>query len=309
MTLPFVICLAGPTGAGKTAAALHLASALQGEVVNVDSRQVYADFPIITAQPSAQEQSCCPHHLYGFLPTQDKLSAGRFADMVVGVVQDIVARGKMPILVGGTGLYFKTLLEGMADIPAVDDTISQQLIQKCYAVGSVALHKELSILDPLYASRIHPNDKQRVVRALEVHMATGKTFSWWHENAPRVPRVRGVYLATDTTLDALRPRLDARIELMLKAGALEEAQRALESCSHAKAPGWSGIGCAELYAYYCHGLPLKQSVELWRKNTRAYAKRQLTWFRAVPQIHWFDVQHTQAMLAFVQQSFSAKLSD
>ncbi len=304
MTLPFVVCLAGPTGAGKTAAALHLADALQGEVVNVDSRQVYADFPIITAQPSAEEQGRCPHHLYGFLPTEDKLSAGRFADMVVGVVQEITARGKMPILVGGTGLYFKTLLEGMADIPAVDEAISQQFVQKCHKLGSVALHKELSLLDPAYAARIHPNDKQRVVRALEVHAATEKTFSWWHENAPRVPRVRGVYLATETTLDALRPRLDARIELMLKTGALEEAKRALEVCSHAKAPGWSGIGCAELHAYYCQNLSLKHAVELWRKNTRAYAKRQLTWFRAVPEIQWFDVQCTEAMLEAVQRSLS-----
>ncbi len=302
MALPFVLCLAGPTGAGKTAAALHLATALQGEVVNVDSRQVYRDFPIITAQPSAEEQSVCPHHLYGFLPTEEKLSAGRFAEQVLSVVQEITSRGKLPILVGGTGLYFKTLLEGMADIPAVDKAISEEFLHQCSLRGSVALHKELTDLDPAYAARIHPNDKQRVVRALEVHAATGKTFTWWHENAPRVPMVRGLYLATETTLDALRPRLDARIELMLKAGAMEEVHGALEICSDAKAPGWSGIGCAELYAHVCKGVPLQQSLDLWRKNTRAYAKRQLTWFRAVPQIHWFSAEDTQGMLRAAQKS-------
>ncbi len=299
-SIPFVVCLAGPTGAGKTAAALHLAAALQGEVVNVDSRQVYRDFPIITAQPSAEERNACPHHLYGFLPSEEKLSAGRFAAQVMQVVHDITARGKVPILVGGTGLYFKTLLEGMADIPAVDAAISQALLQRCQSQGSVKLHKELSLIDPEYATRIHPNDKQRVVRALEVHAATGNTFTWWHENAPRVPHVRGVYLATQTTLAALRPRLDARIELMLKAGALNEAEKALEHCSLAKAPGWSGIGCAELHAYFCKGLALSSALELWRKNTRAYAKRQLTWFRAVPSIQWYAPEDTQGMLAAVR---------
>ncbi len=304
MHLPHVVCLAGPTGAGKTAAALHLASSLDGEVINVDSRQVYKDFPIITAQPSPEEQSVCAHHLYGFLPTQDKLSAGRFADMVMEVVQEVVQRGKVPILVGGTGLYFKTLLEGMAEIPAVSQDISAPLLQRCERVGSPSLYKELQEIDNVYAARIHPNDKQRVVRALEVYEATGKTFTWWHENAPRIPRVRGVYLGTDVTLNALRPRLDARIELMLQAGALEEAQRALENNSDARAPGWTGIGCTELYAHFCKGLPRSTTLELWRKNTRAYAKRQLTWFRAVPTMQWYAPHDVQGMLVAAQKNLS-----
>ncbi len=304
MPFPHVICLAGPTGAGKTAAALHLATALQGEIVNVDSRQVYKDFPIVTAQPNTQEQSVCPHHLYGFLPTDAKLSAGRFADMVMTAVHDIVSRGKLPLLVGGTGLYFKTLLEGMADIPPVHEEISAQLLQRCERLGSPSLHKELTTIDSIYAARIHPNDKQRVVRALEVHAATGKTFTWWHENAPRIPRVRGLYLGTDVRLEELRPRLDARIELMLKAGALQEVERALEVCSDARAPGWSGIGCAELHAHFFQRLSLRDAVELWRKNTRAYAKRQLTWFRAVPSIQWFPPQDIQGMLTAAQNSLA-----
>ncbi len=304
MSIPFVVCLAGPTGAGKTAAALHLATALHGEVVNLDSRQVYKDFPIITAQPSAEELAVCPHHLYGFLSTEEKLSAGRFADKVMAVVQDITERGRLPILVGGTGLYFKTLLEGMADIPSVDAAISSELVQKCNKLGSPVLHKELSVVDADYAAKIHPNDKQRVVRALEVYAATGKTFTWWHENAPRIPHVRGPYLGIDTTLDALRPRLDARIKLMLEAGALEEAQTALQHCTDAKAAGWSGIGCAELHAHFCKGVPLPTALELWSKNTKAYAKRQLTWFRAVQNLQWFDTQDVQGMLQAIR-AFSA----
>ena len=122
-----VICLAGPTGCGKTAAALTLAEALDGEVINADSRQVYSDFPLITAQPSPEEQACCPHHLYGFLPTEQKISAGRWADQAVAEAKAVLARGHVPLLVGGTGLYFQGLLHGIAEIPAIDPAITAAL--------------------------------------------------------------------------------------------------------------------------------------------------------------------------------------
>ncbi len=302
------ICLAGPTGAGKTAAALYLASHVHGEVINTDSRQVYCDFPIITAQPSPEEQSHCPHHLYGFLPTSEKLSAGRFADKVMEVAKDVVTRGKIPILVGGTGLYFKALLEGIAPIPAIAEDISADLLARCTAVGSPVLHKELCRIDPDYAAKIHPNDKQRVVRALEVYTATGKNFTWWHKHAIPEPLLTGPYLGMDITLAALRPRLDARIELMLKAGALEEATKALEKCANGKAPGWSGIGCAELFAHLHQGRDFTQTLELWRKNTRAYAKRQLTWFKAVPSMQWFAPDDVQGMVTAVKGFFAKQTS-
>ena len=122
-----VICLAGPTGCGKTAAALALAEALKGEVINADSRQVYSDFPLITAQPSPEERACCPHHLYGFLPTEQKISAGRWADQAVAEAKAVLARGHVPLLVGGTGLYFQGLLHGIAEIPAIDPAITAAL--------------------------------------------------------------------------------------------------------------------------------------------------------------------------------------
>ncbi len=290
-----VLCLAGATGSGKTALALALAREVNGEIVNLDSRQVYRDFPIITAAPNAEEQAQCPHHLYSFLPTSDKLSAGRYAERVVQEVDALCARGKVPILVGGTGLYFKVLLEGIASIPVISPDISHQLLERCAACGSACLHEELQGLDPDYAAKIHPNDKQRIVRALEVHAGTGKTFTWWHANAPRVPLVHGLYMGLHMELSALRPRLDARIDVMLEAGALKEAQAALEHCDDGRAPGWSGIGCAELYAHIRQGLSLDAALELWRKNTRAYAKRQLTWFRAVPEIQWFTPQDAEGV--------------
>ena len=277
-----VFCLAGPTGCGKTEAALALAEALDGEVVNADSRQVYADFPLITAQPSPEERACCPHHLYGFLETSRKISAGRWTELAVAAARDIHARGKLPLLVGGTGLYFQSLLHGIAEIPPVAADIIARLTARLEEEGSPALHAELTRRDPEYAARIHPNDRQRIVSALEVLEGTGKTFSWWHAHAMPAPLCAGPLACFMPELDALAPRLARRIDLMLHAGALEEARAALRRCDDPAAPGWSGIGCAELLAHLRGELSLEACKALWFKNTRAYAKRQLTWFRARP---------------------------
>lgn len=274
-----VICLAGPTGCGKTAAAIELAHALDAEIVNADSRQVYADFPCITAQPSAEERAACPHHLYGFLPTEARISAGRWADMAVETVRRLRDAGKRALLVGGTGLYFQTLLRGIADIPPVAPEISARWMERLAAEGPEPLHAELGRRDPSYAARIHPHDRQRIVRALEVLDATGKAFSWWHEHAMSPPRCAGPLYYLAPTLDWLEPRLARRIDQMLAEGALDEARAARRRNDDPAAPGWSGIGCAEVLAHLRGELSLEDCRTLWLRHTRAYAKRQLTWFR------------------------------
>lgn len=274
-----VICLAGPTGCGKTAAAIELAQALDAEIVNADSRQVYADFPCITAQPSAEERAACPHHLYGFLPTEARISAGRWAEMAADAVRRLHERGKRALLVGGTGLYFQTLLRGIADIPPVAPEISARWTQRLAEEGPERLHAELGRLDPAYAARIHPHDRQRIVRALEVQDATGKPFSWWHEHAMSAPLCAGPLFSLAPTLDWLEPRIARRIDLMLAEGALEEARAARRRNDDPAAPGWSGIGCAEVLAHLRGELSLADCRALWLRHTRAYAKRQLTWFR------------------------------
>lgn len=281
-----VICLAGPTGSGKTAAALAMAEVLDGEVVNADSRQVYADFPLITAQPSPEEQACCPHHLYGFLPTENKISAGSWADAAANTVRDILARGKTPLLVGGTGLYFQALLRGMAEIPPVDPQLTAQLTARVEAEGTARLHAELKSCDPTYAAKIHSNDRQRIIRALEVFQSTGRPFTWWHSNSMSSPLCAGPLLTLSATLEWLEPRLARRLDLMLEAGALDEARAAMSTCADPAAPGWSGIGCAEALAHLQGRLSAQNCRQQWLHNTRAYAKRQLTWFRARPEAVW-----------------------
>lgn len=291
-----VICLAGPTGSGKTAAALAMAAALDGEVVNADSRQVYADFPLITAQPSPEERACCPHHLYGFLPTENKISAGRWAEAAVDKVRDILARGKTPLLVGGTGLYFQALLRGMAEIPPVDPQLTAAITARVDAQGAPALHAELALADPAYAAKIHPNDRQRIIRALEVCQSTGRPFTWWHSNSMSTPLCVGPLLTLDASLAWLEPRLARRLDLMFAGGALDEAREAMRHCADPAAPGWSGIGCAEALAHLQGRLSLEDCRSLWLRNTRAYAKRQLTWFRARPEAHWLPPDDPAAVV-------------
>ncbi|MDR3043932.1 MAG: tRNA (adenosine(37)-N6)-dimethylallyltransferase MiaA [Desulfovibrio sp.] len=292
-----VICLVGPTGAGKTAAALHLARTFGGGVVNADSRQVYRDFPVITAQPSAEERAVCPHLLYGFLPCTEKISAGVWTDKATAAINTLCGDGMLPLLVGGTGLYLKTLLDGIADIPRVAPAIGARLERECDALGAPALHARLAAIDPDYAARIHPNDRQRAVRALEVHEGTGHTLSWWHARPVPPPRYAALRIGMDMSLDELTPRLDRRIDLMLEAGALGEARAARAVCDDPAAPGWSGIGCAELYRHLTGELPWAEARQLWLRNTRAYAKRQLTWFRADKRIHWIRPDDLDAMAA------------
>ncbi|MGE4293270.1 MAG: tRNA (adenosine(37)-N6)-dimethylallyltransferase MiaA [Desulfovibrio sp.] len=275
-----VVCILGPTGTGKTRAALSLGRSV--EVVNFDSRQVYEDFPIITAQPSPEERALAPHHLYGFLPTDQIMNAARMAELAAQAVREIALRGNLPVLVGGTGLYLRVLLRGIAPIPEIPEEIRAAVLARLEREGPQRMHAELLEIDPEYAAVIHPNDSQRNARAQEVWLATGRNMSSWHAEARPAFPLDALRLGIVADLDELTPRLAARIDEMLKQGALEEARRAYEKCPDPAAPGWSGIGCAELLAWMQGELTLPEARELWVRNTRAYAKRQMTWCRGEP---------------------------
>lgn len=289
----------GPTGAGKTAAALSLADALPASVLNADSRQIYRDFPVITAQPSPAERAVCPHLLYGFLPCGDRLGAGEYARMAAIEVAKARDKGRLPVLVGGTGLYFRALLEGIAPIPPVPEETAGRWRDRLAKEGGPALHALLAERDPDYAAKIHPNDRQRIGRALEVLDATGRTFTWWHGQGLTQPPYRVCKVGIGLGLADLEPILAERIDLMLERGALEEARAALALCDDPAAPGWSGIGCAEIYRHLAGELDRETCKALWLKNTRAYAKRQMTWFRADRGIRWFAPHEAAAVQEYV----------
>ena len=292
-----LVCLVGATGTGKTAAALALATALGGGVINFDSRQVYAGLPVVTAQPSPEERAVCPHELYGYLPVDVPVRAGAFAGEILARARAMREQGLVPILVGGTGLYLKSLIDGLAPIPDIDPAVREAVARECAAVGSQVLHVRLRKVDPAYAARIHPNDPQRICRALEVFEATGRPLTWWHAQTSRPKGLRALKIGLRADLAALTPRLDRRIGLMLEAGAVEEVRLAYEACPDRGAPGFSGIGCPEILSVLLDGLDMAEARVDWLRSTRAYAKRQLTWFNKDADIAWHDPQDAAGMVA------------
>ncbi len=297
-----IVCLCGPTASGKSAAAIDLAAAgIPIWVINADSRQVYRDFPIITAAPDESERCACPHLLYGFMKTEEKNAAGIWAKPAAQVLSEAEAAGAVPVLVGGTGMYFRALLDGIAAIPPVPADIHRALIAECDSVGPRPLHKRLVMIDPEYAAKIHENDRQRILRALEVYEATGRAFSAWHAETPRAYADSDILrLGIGVPLEELTPLLAKRTDKMLRAGAVEEAKQALRNCPDISAPGWSGIGCRELAGYLRGEYALDAAVTLWNKNTRAYAKRQWTWFRADKRIRWLRPEDKSSLLKAVE---------
>jgi tRNA dimethylallyltransferase len=308
VALPRAVCILGPTGTGKTALAIaldralaiapnrdlkrasggHAAAPVGVAVVNFDSRQVYADFPVITAQPSLEERAACPHLLYGFAPCDEKMDAASFASMAVRAMDEARAMNRLPVLVGGTGLYLKALLEGLAPIPELSAEIRASVLARLEREGPGPLHRELAAIDPAYAAKIHPNDSQRNARAMEVWLSTGRTMTAWHAEAHPAAELDALKLGVRVDLDALTPRLAERIDAMLEQGAVEEAAAAWARCPDPAAPGWSGIGCAELLEYVRGHLGLAEARRLWIKHTRAYAKRQITWCRKEKHMFWID---------------------
>ncbi|MFP5258564.1 MAG: tRNA (adenosine(37)-N6)-dimethylallyltransferase MiaA [Acidobacteriota bacterium] len=298
-----VVCLLGATGTGKTEAAIVLAAAMGGEVVNVDSRQVYAGVPILTAQPSAAEREACPHHLYGDTPLDVAVAAGDFAVRARAAAAAIQARGRLPLFVGGTGLYFRAILGGLAPIPAIAPQVRAAVVADWERLGPAAMHAALVRVDPAYAARIAPADRQRVTRALEVERATGRPFSDWHKQGdPNAPDYNAAMIGLALPPEELVPRLARRIEAMVAAGAVEEVRQALARYP-ADAPGLTGIGGPEIVAHLAGARNLKETKETWLSNTRAYAKRQMTWFRKEPGVVWLAPGDHAGVLAAVARHF------
>lgn len=303
-----ILCVMGPTGSGKTAAAIKLAQlGYPIHVINTDSRQVYRDFPIISAQPNTEEKSTCPHFLYGYLPSQERISAGEWSKLALAQIEHAHNTGHIPVLVGGTGLYFRALLDGMVDIPDIPQEIHEKYISLLEQKGSEFLHNQLKNIDPLYAQKVHANDKQRVARALEVFEFTNKTFTAWHHEHAKNPSNQfcdtNIFrLGIGIALKELTPLLAKRTHIMLEKGALLEAEQALSICPDINAPAWTGIGCREIALYLNGEYNKEKCLELWIKNTRAYAKRQWTWFNADKRIQWFrpDENYLTKLEQFLQ---------
>jgi tRNA dimethylallyltransferase len=283
------VLIAGPTASGKSALALALAERCGGMVVNADSMQVYADLRIITARPSASEEARVPHQLYGHVDAAENYSAGRWLKDARAVLDEAAAAGLLPILVGGTGLYFKLLTTGLADIPSIPGEVRAAARARIKTEGAPAVHAELARRDPATAVRLNPGDGSRLVRALEVLEATGRPLAdWQRQNLPPVldPAVTArVFVSPDREL--LRRRIEARFDAMLAAGALDEVRALAARGLDPALPAMKAHGVPWLARHLRGEISLEQAAAEAKADTRRYAKRQFTWFRnQMPDWAW-----------------------
>lgn len=303
MTKDKLIVVAGPTASGKTSLAVALATRLNGEVISADSMQVYNDLFIGTARPSEEEMAGIPHHLLGFLPLTERYSVARYTVDAKAAIADVVSRGKQPILCGGTGLYIQAVTENLAfSEEAGDETLAlrQQLREEMDAVGGEEMLRQLAEADPETAARLHPNDHGRIIRALEVVRSTGVPMSEWVRRSKATPPPYDTRMLVLNVRDraVLYDRIDQRVDMMLTDGLLEEAERVLAS---PEAPtAMQAIGYKELAPYFAGECPLEQAVENLKRETRRYAKRQLSWFRRIEGAHHLYIDDYETSAALIE---------
>lgn len=272
------LLIMGPTASGKSALALALAERLSGEIVNADSMQVYRDFRILTARPTEAEEARAPHHLYGYADAGELYSTGRWLTDALAAIGAISARGKTPIVVGGAGLYFKALTEGLANIPAADPGVRAALRARAESEGAPALHAELAARDPVTAARLERNDAPRILRALEVLETTGGSITTLQaQTQPALRRDQWASIALVPDREALYPAIDARYDAMLEAGAIKEVRAFAARNLDPTLPAMKAHGAPALMAYLKGEMPLSVASEIGKRDTRRYAKRQFTW--------------------------------
>lgn len=272
--------IAGPTASGKSALALRLAEATRGEIVNADALQLYRDLKILSARPSAEDEARAPHHLFGVADAADGWSVGRWLGAAGPIIEAITAQGRPAIVVGGTGLYFLALTQGLADIPSVPQKVRDAVRREFDATGEAAFRERLALADPQAAARIAPGDTQRLIRAMSVAEATGRPLSAWQaETKPRLEPDRWRAVALEPPRDVLYARCDARFEAMVEHGALGEARALLARGLDPAVPAMKAVGLRELGAHLRGEATLAAAVSEGQMQTRRYAKRQMTWIR------------------------------
>ena len=277
---PPIRLIAGPTASGKSALAIALAREIGGEIVNADSMQLYADLRLLTARPSADDEARAPHHLFGVADAADAWSVGRWLRAAVAALHDIASRGRPAVVVGGTGLYFRALTDGLAEIPQVPPDVRRATEASYAAGGERDFRERLSRIDPAAAARISPGDRQRLVRAYEVYVATSRALSDWRSTTPGPLSDRpwhGVVL--DPPRAAVYRRCDERLAAMFDNGALDEVAALVARDLGPGLPAMKALGVAPIGAFLEGRLTRAEALAVAQQDTRRYAKRQLTWFR------------------------------
>ena len=283
-----MVCVVGPTASGKTALAVKLAKALDGEVVSCDSMQIYRRMDIGTAKPTAEEMDGVRHHMIDVADPTEGFSVGRYVELADAAVQDILARGRVCVIAGGTGLYVDSLIAGRTFAPVPATGKRAALEARMRAEGGETLLRELRTIDPETAARLHPADEKRILRALEVWQETGRTITEHNLETQKLPpRYAPVWIGLDfENRPDLYARIDRRVEGMLEQGLLDEIRALLASGVPETATSLQAIGYKEFFSYLRGAASLEEATALCQQRSRNYAKRQLTWFRRNVAMHW-----------------------
>ena len=285
-----VIAIMGPTASGKTGLALALANECDCEIISVDSALVYTGMDIGTAKPTAVERSLVPHHLIDIIDPAESYSVSQFCKDAVKLIEEIHSRNRVPILAGGTMMYFKALINGISPLPKSDEAIRQQIAEEAKSVGWAKLHDELCRVDPKSGERIHPNDPQRLTRALEVYRSSGKTLTYWqNEKGAPCPYFISQFAIAPAERSVLHQRIEERFDMMLKQGFEQEVKQLLERGDlHEDLPSIRSVGYRQMWQYLTGQLSYEQMREKGIVATRQLAKRQLTWLRGWNELTWLD---------------------
>ncbi|WP_167334071.1 tRNA (adenosine(37)-N6)-dimethylallyltransferase MiaA [Alteromonas marina] len=285
-----VIAIMGPTASGKTGLALDIAAKVDSEVISVDSALVYKGMDIGTAKPSQDEQAGVVHHLIDIIDPAESYSVSQFVNDTNALIGDILSRGKVPILAGGTMMYFNALINGISPLPKSDEKVRDEITQQAQRLGWSKLHDELRGVDPISGERIHPNDPQRITRALEVYRSTGKTLTHWQQQeGERCPYNIAQFAIAPADRAVLHERIATRFDMMLEAGFEQEVLKLYErSDLHEDLPSIRSVGYRQMWQYLDGQLSYAEMRERGIIATRQLAKRQLTWLRGWEQVTWLD---------------------
>lgn len=291
---PLLVVIVGPTAVGKTNYGLALSKRFKSAIISGDSMQVYRQMDIGTAKPSLEEQAIVPHYLIDVKNADEAFTVADFQDMAGEAITHITEQGRIPIIVGGTGLYIESLIYDFNLNPVGSDEVyREQLAEEAERHGNEVLHRKLQQVDPLSAERIHPNDIRRVIRALEVHHLTGKPFS----DERRGKKKESIYklCLIGLTMDRamLYKRIEERIDLMIEQGLVDEVKHLLSQGYSLEHTAMQAIGYKEIIRYLQGEYDLERAIYLLKRDTRRFAKRQLSWFRKMEHIHWLDVSDTE----------------
>ncbi len=284
---PKILVIVGPTCVGKSALALEVAKRLEAEIISADSMQVYRGMDIGTAKPTPEERAAVVHHLIDILDPDENYNAGRFEREASGIIHSLWRQGTPAIVAGGTGLYVKALIHGLFESPPVDPDLRANLLDEASRVGPAEFHESLRRVDPVAAARLHPHDTVRIARALEVYRLTGRAMTDLQarhrfEKHPFLPLILGLTMDREVLYD----RIEGRVDRMIRAGWIEEVRVLLDRGYDEESPGLKGLGYERLLDRLRGRCTLDEAVVEIKKETRRYAKRQMTWFRGMPEVDW-----------------------